>query len=95
MEVPHLIGGFKSKFDQFVSLYKKTKEENEILKENLQKAESELERKKIEIQELNKKLQTNDLAQSFLASSDDNKEAKLKINRIVREIDNCIALLNR
>lgn len=95
MEVPHLIGGFKSKFDQFVSLYKKTKQENEMLKKSLQETENELEQKKIEILELNKKLQTNDLAQSFLASSDDNKEAKLKINKIVREIDNCIALLNR
>lgn len=95
MEVPGLFEGFKGRFDRFVTLYKKTKDENQKLKETLKNTEIELEQKKIEIQELNKKLQTSNLAQTFLASSDDNKDAKLKINKIVREIDNCIALLNR
>ncbi len=95
MEVPHLIGGFKQRFDKFVSLYKETKEENVKLKDRLQKVDIELEHRNLEIEELNKKLQTTDLANTFLASSDGNKDAKHKINKIVREIDNCIALLNR
>ncbi len=95
MEVPHLIDGFKQRFDKFVSLYKETKKENEKLKDRLRKVEIELEEKDLNIEKLNKRLQTTDLANTFLASGEGNKDAKLKINKIVREIDNCIALLNR
>lgn len=95
MEVPHLIGGFKQRFDQFVKVYKDLKQENKHLKLKLQEIEVKLEQSEKENQELNKKLQTSDLANTFLASEKGNKDAKNKINQIVREIDNCIALLNR
>ena len=46
----------------------------------------------LEIEEKNKKLQ---LAGAFKSSSDDAQDAKLKIGKIVREIEKCIALLNK
>jgi len=95
MEVPQLIGGFKQKFEKFVILYKETKSQNVVLKQRVTELEAELQIKDIELEELGKKLQTNELAKTFLASEGANKDAKLKINKIVREIDNCIALLNR
>ena len=35
------------------------------------------------------------IAKALIGSEEDSHEAKQKINRIVREIDKCIALLNR
>lgn len=95
METPQLIGGFKQKFEKFVYLYKELKSENQRIKAENADLKKELELKENELVEIRKKLETNDLAKTFLASSDNGQEAKLKINRIVREIDNCIALLNR
>ncbi len=95
MESTQLIGGFKEKFEKFVYLYKELKIENVQLQQEINKLKQSLKEKDDELVKLKHKLETNDLAKSFVGSSKDRKEAKLKINKIVREIDNCIALLNR
>lgn len=95
METPQLIGGFKEKFEKFVYLYRELKKENKQVKSENKELRLKLSEKEDQINELKHKLETNDLAKTFIASGDNSKEAKLKINRIVREIDNCIALLNR
>jgi hypothetical protein len=48
-----------------------------------------------EINDLKKQNNTLKLSRAFVAESDEPQEAKLQINKIVREIDRCIALLNR
>lgn len=95
METPQLIGGFKEKFEKFVYLYKVLKDENTRLKGEIKELKADLSVKDGELVELKHKFETQDLAKTFIASGDNSKEAKTKINRIVREIDNCIALLNR
>jgi regulator of replication initiation timing len=95
METPELIGGFKQKFEKFVYLYKVLKEENRQIKLENTGLKNKLEQKEQELDEYRQKLETNNLAKTFLASSGNGQEAKVKINKIVREIDNCIALLNR
>ncbi len=47
------------------------------------------------IRELNQKNNTLKLSKAFIAENGEPQEAKLQINKIVREIDKCIALLNR
>jgi len=47
------------------------------------------------IEQLERKVETLVVAKSFVSSSEDTHDGKLKINKIVREIDKCIALLNR
>ena len=49
---------------------------------------------KAKIEELEKKVELMQLGDAFKASSEDVKEAKRKIGRIVREIDKCISMLN-
>ena len=95
METPQLIGGFKQKFEKFVYLYKEIKDENKQIKLENASLKEHLKLKEKELVEIKQKLETNTLAKTFLASSNNGQEAKLKIIRIVREIDNCIALLNR
>ncbi len=62
--------------------------ENSALKEELHREHAFI----TVLKEKNKQLQ---LAEAFKASSVDADDAKMKIGRIVREIDKCIALLNR
>lgn len=95
METPQLIGGFKEKFEKFVYLYRELKNDNKQLKSEVEELKFKLSDTETVNSELKHKLETNDLARTFIGSGENSKEAKLKINRIVREIDNCIALLNR
>lgn len=56
--------------------------------------EKEAAAKDREIQILSKEVEKLKLAKAF-ANTDDSKEAKVQISKIVREIDKCIALLNK
>jgi len=51
--------------------------------------------KNTEIDQLNDKYKVLKMAKSLEGSSNENKDVKLKINEMVREIDKCIALLNK
>jgi hypothetical protein len=85
----------KIKIQELMSAYDKLKEEN--LKLGKQKANLEdiLQEREIAYLELDKKYNQQQLVKAFAASSEDAHDAKIKVNRIVREIDQCIALLNR
>ena len=90
-----LINSLKEKIKSFISLYDKLKDENS----SLTKENSELKNKNIEkdniIKELEEKYETLKIAKTVTTSSGSSHDAKIKVNRIVREIDKCIALLNR
>lgn len=49
----------------------------------------------VEIETLERQYSTAKVATGVLAKGNNVNEARTEINRIVREIDNCIALLNR
>ena len=62
--------------------------ENEILNQKNQEKD-----KRIIV--LENELMQLKIAKALIGSEEDSHEAKQKINRIVREIDKCIALLNK
>lgn len=96
MESTQLIESFKLKFEKLVGKYKLLKDENVKLAEENANLKQKLEAKEKELSDNKKEQNTQQLANTFLAASENNpQEAKNKINKIVREIDNCIALLNR
>lgn len=77
-------------FQKFNNLENKIKLlENKIL--DLKSKIELLEKDKLELSQKNMKLK---IATHLLSGVDENREAKQKINRLVREIDKCIALLN-
>ena len=86
--------GLIEKIDKVIGLYKESlktvlrqKEELSILKQEIQDIKSE-----------NQKLQDrlkNSMLATALETNEGNTEAIAKINRLMREIDSCIALLNR
>ncbi len=57
--------------------------------------EDKLRKQEEEINELKQQNNMLKLAKAFTAESEESQDAKLQINKIVREIDKCIALLNR
>jgi site-specific DNA-adenine methylase len=85
----------KSKVEELISAYEKLKEENLRLIEQKANLENILHEREIAYMELDKKYNQQQLAKAFADSSQDAHDAKIKVNSIVREIDQCIALLNR
>ena len=84
----------KGRIERIISSYESAVFENRELKEKLVTSQQELETSKKTIKELTENLEMLQLANAFKGSSQDIKEAKQRIARIVREIDKCISLLN-
>ena len=85
----------KGKVREIISVNEKVKSEIDILtKENKGLIEI-VKSKQREILNFEKKFDTLKVAKTVVMSAEDKHEAKLKVNRIVREIDKCIALLNK
>jgi len=94
-EQEEVIQELKSQVHLLMAKYTALEEENgRIILENnnLQEQVSE---QIIRIETLEQQYDTAKVATSVLASDIDSSEARVEINKIVREIDDCIALLNR
>ena len=89
-----VIQKLKGHIEQIISKYELALSENISLKEELEKHKTDLEEKNNKIKELEQKVELMQLGDAFKASSEDVKEAKKKIARIVREIDKCISMLH-
>lgn len=85
----------KQKVSKVILLYSNLQKENEKLQQQQNEFKETLKNKEAEIEFLKNKYNKLKLAKSILATSGEPHDAKIKINRIVREIDKCIALLNR
>ncbi|MDR2650928.1 MAG: hypothetical protein LBC68_01250 [Prevotellaceae bacterium] len=89
-----MLAELKKKIERLISLYETTNsEKNAVIKEKaeLQAIISERNNK---INELEKRIEILQLVNAFKVGSADEREAKQKIERIVREIEKCIAMLN-
>ena len=85
----------RDKIKRIVDLYEKEKDKNVLL---LRENHDLREKVKITDQNLNDfktKYDKLKIAKTLIASSNDIHDARLRVNKMVREIDRCIALLNR
>ena len=91
-----LVVNIESKVKKIISLYNSLKKEKEeILQEN-NTLKSEVEDRKTDIKRLEEKIKLLRITKSVSAQDvEKNKESRQKINEYVREIDKCIALLNK
>ncbi len=85
----------KSKVKRIVELYEKEKVKNGLLIKEKQELTDSYRIADTKLKDLNIKYNKLKLAKIIVASSNDMHDAKLKVNRMLREIDRCIALLNR
>ncbi len=95
LEVSEMIISLKRRIDELVSLYKSLGEEKESLIQEkilLEEKVANLSKEKEELEHHYKLLK---FAKTISATGKGSDDAKFTINQIVREIDNCIALLNK
>jgi len=93
--VASIIKGLKAKTEKMLTLQEALQQDNTQLKLKVSKLQSrveELEGSKSKLEDQYKILK---LAQNVSGDNDRNLAIKLKINELVREIDKCIAQLNR
>lgn len=91
-----LVVNIESKVNKIISLYNSLKKEKEeILGENT-RLKSEVALRDDNIKRLEEKIKLLRITKSVVAQDvEKNKESRQKINEYVREIDKCIALLNK
>ena len=78
-------------FKDFLSL----ETEKNLLEEKVLELKNNVAILEHEKSELGRKNEQLKIATHILSGVDENREAKQKINKLVREIDKCIALLNK
>ncbi len=91
----NLLIEFQLKVKQMIAKHEKLKQEKDqqsIIIEGLEKTINQL---RLENSLLDQKYENVKLAKMLVVSDDDNKDAKNRIQKLVREIDKCIALLNK
>ena len=92
----NLVENIEKKVSKLIQLYQSVqKEKEEILTEN-NKLELDLSDKDESIKKLEERIKLLRITKSVSTQDDKrNKESRQKINEYVREIDKCIALLNK
>lgn len=91
-----LIHAFEAKLRKLITEYKSLKDQNSRLKEELERKQSDLMHAHQEVLELRKSYDHLQIAKNMTGSGsiEERNESKLRINKMVREIDKCLALLN-
>jgi len=94
VEQTEILEGIRLKIQSVKDHLQKQREENDQLKKQYEDLQMEVQQKQSVIEKLEQENQRLSLVKGIVAEGD-NHDAKIQINRIVREIDKCIALLNR
>jgi len=90
-----ILEGIKDKMQSVKDRMQEHLEENNRLKVKNEDLQQMVQQKQSVIDELEQKNQQLSLVKSIMADSADAHDARIRINKIVREIDKCITLLNR
>ncbi len=90
-----IIDSIERKVSRLLIEQKKIKNKNSNLQINNNALAKKLDEKDLEITKLLDKVKLMNISKSVLTTNDDVKATRLKINEYVREIDKCIALLNK
>jgi hypothetical protein len=83
------------KIDDLLKAYSILKDENKNLKTRNESLEKEIHEREADMKELEKKYERIKLSGAILGEGENAIEAKRRINELMREIDKCIALLDR
>ena len=90
-----IVNNIEVKLVKFIAKYELISKEKLLLQQENDTSVVALESKEKEILSLQEKIKLMNISKSVDASNQEVKETRLKINEYVREIDKCIALLNK
>ena len=88
-----MIEKLKKRIQQLISAYETERAEHQRLQTELDKAMIQNEAYRKQITELERTIDNLKLADAFKAGNADNAEARKKIDKLIREIDKCITLM--
>lgn len=91
----NIVNNIEVKLGKLIAKYQQVKQEKFVLQQENEDFVASLKLKEIEILNLQEKVKLMNISKSVDASKQEVKETRLKINEYVREIDKCIALLNK
>tara|TARA_B000000557_G_C20755041_1_gene434817 strand:- start:429 stop:710 length:282 start_codon:yes stop_codon:yes gene_type:complete len=91
----NIIENIENKLAKFIVNYNELKSKLEIIEKENKKISLKLIEKKQEVLNLQEKIKLMNISKSVDVSNEDLQSTRLKINEYVREIDKCIALLNK
>lgn len=91
----NLLTDFKLKVMQMMAKHDMLKQEKDQLIRRIGTLEQTIQELNEKNLLLEQKYENVKMAKMLIATEDDNKEAKNRIQKLVREIDKCIALLNQ
>ena len=90
-----IINSIEIKVGRFIEKYNQLQLEKSDLQENKDALNAKLQEKEKQIVVLQDKVKLMNISKSVDTPQEDVKATRLKINEYVREIDKCIALLNK
>ena len=91
----NIIENIENKLTKFIVNHNELKSKLEIIEKENKKISLKLIEKKQEVLNLQEKIKLMNISKSVDVSNEDLQSTRLKINEYVREIDKCIALLNK
>ena len=90
-----IVNNIEVKLGKLIAKYQQVRQEKLILQKENEDFIISLKLKEKDILNLQEKVRLMNISKSVNASKQEVKESRLKINEYVREIDKCIALLNK
>ncbi len=90
-----LLNDFKANIQQLFDEFEQLNSEKKLLENKVETLKNEIELLEQTKANLNRSNEQLEIANRILSGNDENRKAKQKINRLIREIDKCIALLNK
>jgi chromosome segregation ATPase len=88
-----MIDKLKERIQQLIAAYESERAERIRLESELDRSESQNAEYQKQITELERTIDNLKLADAFKAGNADNTEARKKIDKLIKEIDKCITLM--
>lgn len=89
-----IINGLESKIGELISRYEALKVDNAQKEKELSECKQIIDNQTDKITKLKKQIDNLQLSEAFISSSGDKKEARQLIQRLIKEIDQSIIMLN-
>lgn len=93
-QIGEIVDSLENKISKILHKQEVLKQTNQRLSEELQQYRQQVLTLQEEINSWAEKYESLKIANSMLGSDEDKRDTKLKINTLIREIDNCIAQLS-
>ncbi|MBQ0150666.1 MAG: hypothetical protein MJZ04_00950 [Bacteroidales bacterium] len=90
-----MLSDIKQNFEKLIALYEAEKAKCASLSQELEQSRAAGEAYQKQIIDLERQIENLRLAGAFKAAGDSSTDARLRIDRLIKEVDKCISLLEK